>query len=424
MMEKNHKENNINTQQYLKDSNNSGNSTIKRNEEIFDKSEQILKKKSKKRVYKIKSTQLLDDIFENEVVQTNEAMIPTPKKKVITPKTDKRKKKIYKLILKDRKDDESDFYKDPHRNINFDSVDSEEKEEEDEQEESYSLNKALKIFNQVTSHNINEEIYLEDLYYFFMNELPNENTFITNIHTKKEINNKKENKENELLLNKFFDYSLEINKNNKFYFFAKIKKSYPYIKVNIFISKNYFFLLNDLYYNDGKYFNNNNFEKNLSSTFIKVGKIESNYLRNYFFVYKGDNKTNYKLIMKINYSINFFGIFGARKMFIERYNNKKKIDLILENDLPKWDSEYNKYKLCFNGRVKIPSKKNFILKIIEDKRDNFDENISGQKDIKDKNVIQCGKIEENMYSLDFIYLSPFECFSIAISSIVNKVSCE
>ena len=254
---------------------------------------------------------------------------------------------------------------------------------------------------------------MEELYYFFMNELPDENTVTTNIHTKNEII-KKQNQENIMenqLLYKFFDYSLEISKNNQIYFFAKIKKSVPNMKINIFISHNRHYLLNDLLLNNLK---KNNYKKKLETSFLKVGKIESNYMRNNFLLYSGDSKENYKLIMKINYSINFFGFFGCRKMHVEKYNeqyeNNKKIDIVLNNNLPKWDNEYKGYKLDFNfnGRVRQSSKKNFILKVIEDKRENV--NNDKMKNIKFKNIIRCGVTDDDSYALDFMFLPPFEAF--------------
>ena len=373
-------------------------------------------------------TQLLDNVYGNEVVQSDETLLTTTIKEKDFPKNGLQKKK-YKLVLRDKFDKnliEQRFFK--TNELDYSSHTDSKKEQFKQTEEKKINDNAEDIFNKITSYNIKENIKMEELYYFFMNELPNENTFMTNIHTKKELikRQRKENiKENELLLNKFFDYSLEIFKNNQIYFFAKIKKSIPYMKINIFISHNYHYLLNDLVLNN---FKKNNFEKKIESTFIKVGKIESNYLRNIFFLYNGDSKDNYKLVMKISYSINLLGIFGCRKMHVEKYNeqfgNNQKIEIVLDNELPKWDSEYKGYKLDFNlsGRVRQSSKKNFIMKVSEDNRENENEN--KMSDIKSKNIIRCGVIDDDSYALDFIFLSPFEAFGIAITSIINKIACE
>ena len=185
-----------------------------------------------------------------------------------------------------------------------------------------------------------------------------------------------------------FHYNLEILRNNQIYFFAQIKKSFPSSNIKLYVK-----LFNDQY--------------------IKVGKIISNILKNNFIVYKGDNKSNYKKILNITYEINFFGN-KIRKMSVEKFENNK-IKFILCNDLPEWDYFYKTYKMHFNGRVKQKSKKNFILKY---KNANNEEN-------KNEKLLQCGKIDDNCFALDFISpLSPFEAFAISITSVISKLSCE
>ena len=114
-------------------------------------------------------------------------------------------------------------------------------------------------------------------------------------------------------------------------------------------------------------------------------------------------------------------------MTVEKIINNE-IKYILCNDSPGWDYEYKTYKLNFNGRVKKSCKKNFILKY---KNTNTNTNIDGEKNkddnenINDERLLQCGKIDDYSFALDFISpLSPFEAFSISISSIINKISCE
>lgn len=114
-------------------------------------------------------------------------------------------------------------------------------------------------------------------------------------------------------------------------------------------------------------------------------------------------------------------------MTVEKIINNE-IKYILCNDSPEWDYEYKTYKLNFNGRVKKSCKKNFILKY---KNTNTNTNIDGEKNkddnenINDERLLQCGKIDDYSFALDFISpLSPFEAFSISISSIINKISCE
>ena len=93
-------------------------------------------------------------------------------------------------------------------------------------------------------------------------------------------------------------------------------------------------------------------------------------------------------------------------MIVNKYENNALL-YTLNNQIPKWDKEFKTNKLNFNGRVKLTCKKNFIL----------------QKERE--NILQCGKIDDNCFALDFISpLSPFESFCISITSLVIKKFCE
>ena len=202
------------------------------------------------------------------------------------------------------------------------------------------------------------------------------------------MNINKIKKKEDNLSNLDFNYNLEIIRNNKIYFFAKINQSFPSSIIKIYI-------------------------KSFNKEYIKAGKIISNILKNNFTVYKGDKKTNYEKVLNITYEINFFGN-KIRKMVVEKFENNQ-IKYTLCNDIPEWDVFYKTYKLNFNGRVKQKSKKNFILKY---------QNIN-DKEKEDEKLLQCGKIDDNSYALDFISpLSPFEAFCISITSIINKISCD
>ena len=243
------------------------------------------------------------------------------------------------------------------------------------------------IFNIITGYDIYKKIEKNFIKLFFFNSIPDGKTLNTN------INKIKKNENNELNLN--FNYNLEIIRNNQIFFFAQIKKTFPSINIKIFIR-----MPNEQY--------------------IKVGKIISNFLKNNFIVYKGDNKTNYKKVLIINYDLNFFGI-KVRNMTVEKIINND-IEYILCNDSPEWDYEYKTYKLNFNGRVKKSCKKNFILKY---KNTNNEKNKNDNENNNIERLLQCGKIDDYCFALDFISpLSPFEAFSISISSIINKISCE
>ena len=246
-----------------------------------------------------------------------------------------------------------------------------------EEEEEININT---IFNLITSYDIYKTIELNYIKLFFFNDIPEDKTLNTNINKIKKENN----------TNNEFNYNLEIIRNNKIYFFAKVKKSFPSINITIYI-------------------------KSSNNQYIKVGKIISNFLKNNFILYKGDNKNNYKKILNIIYDLNFFG-FKVRNMTVEKIINNE-IKYILCNDSPEWDYEYKTYKLNFNGRVKKSSKKNFILKFKNPEKEN--------EIVNNERILQCGKIDDYSFALDFIApLSPFEAFSISISSIIYKISCE
>ena len=250
-------------------------------------------------------------------------------------------------------------------------------QEKEEEEEEININT---IFNLITSYDIYKTIELNYIKLFFFNDIPEDKTLNTNINKIKKENN----------TNNEFNYNLEIIRNNKIYFFAKIKKTFPSINITIYI-------------------------KSSNNQYIKVGKIISNVLKNNFILYKGDNKNNYKKILNINYDLNFFG-FKVRNMTVEKIINNE-IKYILCNDSPEWDYEYKTYKLNFNGRVKKSSKKNFILKFKNPQKEN--------EIVNNERILQCGKIDDYSFALDFISpLSPFEAFSISISSIIYKFSCE
>ena len=67
---------------------------------------------------------------------------------------------------------------------------------------------------------------------------------------------------------------------------------------------------------------------------------------------------------------------------------------------PKWSNKYVTYYMNFTDRVRLSSNKNFILSL------------------NNKNILQFGKMSNNLYSVDFIYpLSPFQAFCISLCQI-------
>jgi hypothetical protein len=252
-----------------------------------------------------------------------------------------------------------------------------------------------------------KKVSYNNLKLFFFKPIPENKTLSTNINIRNdEFKNKSNIVMNEQKINniindedlleeiKNYDFDMEILRNHQIYYFGKIINYLPYMVIKIYISDNF------------TKFGEINQQRVKESNFYCVGKIESNFLRTDFKVYKGNDKNNYQKILNINYSINIFGLFGVRIMKVDKYDNNELL-ISFKNEIPKWDNEFKIYKLNFNGRVKMTCKKNFILKQNEE------------------NILQCGKIDDKSFALDFITpLSPFESFCISITSLVNKKACE
>lgn len=87
------------------------------------------------------------------------------------------------------------------------------------------------------------------------------------------------------------------------------------------------------------------------------------------------------------------------------------------------------YFLKFNGRVQQGSAKNFQL-IEEDLKSPDKGNDKYKSDKSDKSekseiVLQFGLINEFTYAMDFQYpLSPYQAFSICLTSLATKFVCE
>ena len=231
------------------------------------------------------------------------------------------------------------------------------------------------IYKLITSNLLINKITILNIEKFILNKLPENTLLMTNINIYKNCFNIL-NKKNEINI---YNYEMEILSNNNYLITGKIVKNSSILKIKLFITNNH---------KEYKY----------------IGKIVSNILRSNFNVYIG-KKGDYKKILNVEYRKNFLGLFGIRIMKVEIINELNTIEY--KNKLPKFSKQYQKYFLDFNQRVRLSSKRNFIL-----------ENNFGNK------VIQCGKIDNNTYALDFENLSPIEAFSISITSLVNKIFCE
>ncbi len=233
-----------------------------------------------------------------------------------------------------------------------------------------------KIFNILTSKKFSEKISLIQIEDFIFSKLPDNQILMTNVRVYKSCFNICKNNDDI----KKIDFEVEILLNNNIFLIGKIVKNCSKLKIKIYITNNH---------KEYKY----------------IGKIVSNTIRSKFKVYFGE-RGKYILNLKIKYAINFLGLFGMRKMIVKIID--KKNELIYINKIPEWDFKYQKYLLDFNQRVRLTSKRNFIL-----------------EDNKKKRVLQCGKIENNIYALDYESpLNPFQAFSISVTSIINKIFCE
>ena len=315
----------------------------------------------------------LNKIKYEDIKNTNYNINDFPKDKIVTF--------TYNRNNFNKKTIEDINFNETENNISFDDENKNNKinynEKENEKTEGIDLNE---VYSLIMGYNFNKVIETEFIQTFFLSSVPEGKTLSMNINKLK----KKANNPNNIN----FNFNLEILKNNQIYYFAYIKKSFPSSNIKIYI-------------------------KDFNNQYIKVGKIISNVLKNNFILFKGNNKSNYEKILIINYEYNFFGN-KIRKMQIEKLENNA-IKYTLCNILPEWDYEYKTYKLNFNGRVKQMSKKNFILKY---------QNLNDKANNNEK-ILQCGKINDYCYALDFIHpLTPLEAFSISISSIIYKISCE
>ena len=237
----------------------------------------------------------------------------------------------------------------------------------------------INLFDILTGFDISKQSKINSklLEIFVNEEIPKNKLLISNIISRKKcffsVGNNKISKNN-------FDYCMEITNSNIKCLYALVIEKIKKYKIKIYI----------LYKNNVKY----------------IGKIESNFLRNNYILYLGNDKKNYKSNLKIHYDLNFLGLFGLRNMKINIVDNK----INFFNKKPIWSQEYNNYILnFFNNRVQVEDKKNFILENIEN-----------------KNVfLQCGKINENLFALDFMQpFTPIQAFSISITSLLSKIPCE
>ena len=232
----------------------------------------------------------------------------------------------------------------------------------------------FKLINSYIFRNIISDNLIQN---FLFTSIPENYTLQTNIKIKRKCLLSLNNNNNNIFN---YDYELELISNNKIFLIGKITKIIKKIKVKIYMTSD-------------------------NKIFKYLGKIESNLLRNQFTFYIRNNKKNYKKNMIIKYEINILGLSGLRNLNIITYNNA--LNNKFKNKKPIWSFQFKKFELDFNKRVRLRNYKNFILE--------NEEKIP---------VLQCGKIEKNIYALDFQFpFAPIQAFVIGISSLINKLTC-
>ncbi|KAJ2303075.1 Tubby- protein 2 [Coemansia sp. RSA 2706] len=166
-----------------------------------------------------------------------------------------------------------------------------------------------------------------------------------------------------------------------------------------------------------------------------VGRVDSNRMGTRFVVYERAlaSPLAWEDVSVVTYALNFFGRLGPRKMLagiravdkhgavaesssahkplvqmLAQFQHNKHV-VVLENKCPRWNADTRSFVLDFFNRVLMPSVKNFQLVKPED---------------VDYTVVQFGKVEEDVYSLDVRFpITPIMAFGIAISSMDHKLAC-
>ena len=188
----------------------------------------------------------------------------------------------------------------------------------------------INIFNILISKKFYNKLSLIQIEDFIFSQLPDNQILMTNVRVYKSCFNNIFKRNDDF---KNFNFEVEILLNNNIFLIGKTVNNFSKLKIKLYITNNH---------KEYKY----------------IGKIVSNTIRSKFKVYFGE-KGKYILNMKIKYAINFLGLFGMRKMIVKIID--KKNELIYINKIPEWDFKHQKYLLDFNQRVRLTSKRNFIL---------------------------------------------------------------
>lgn len=171
-----------------------------------------------------------------------------------------------------------------------------------------------------------------------------------------------------------------------------------------------------------------------------LAKLKHNFIGTQFVLFQSEKsrdddqnlRNQRKELCAIMYDTNILGLKGPRKMTVllnsisksshntpseenddtlsQRLQNSDHSVIKVGNKDPQWNSESHSFVLNFQGRVTLPSIKNFQIVHPMD---------------PDYIVLQFGKVDRNVFTCDLKFpLSPMVAFAIALSSFHEKLACE
>jgi len=127
--------------------------------------------------------------------------------------------------------------------------------------------------------------------------------------------------------------------------------------------------------------------------------------------YKGSVKT------RLSQDLNLMQKLKAKKGDEYRAVESEDLQELLEFETvkPQWNEELQAWTLNFNSRVKMPSKKNFML-IPQAQNETMEEEFGA-----DTVCFRCGKVLKDRFALDYRHpISPFQAMAIAVSTFTSK----
>jgi len=128
--------------------------------------------------------------------------------------------------------------------------------------------------------------------------------------------------------------------------------------------------------------------------------------------YRGSTKTRLAQDMSIIQKLQ------AKKVDEYRAVDPEELEDLLEFDTlkPSWNEDLQAWTLNFNSRVKLPSKKNFML--VPDPRNEVMEEEFGSETV----CLRFGKVKKHHFTLDFRHpISPIQALAIAATSFTQKM---